>query len=69
VLTKRVGLPPIHFHEIRHSTASILADAGVDWELIQQILGHTRMRQTAHYARVDIEVKRAAMEKIGRRAG
>jgi integrase len=67
-LSERAGLPRLRFHEIRHSTASMLADAGVDWELIREILGHSRMRQTAHYARSDIEVKRAALEKIGRKA-
>lgn len=67
VLCRRAGLPRLRFHEIRHSTASILADAGVPWELIQAILGHSKMRQTAHYARPDMDVKRAAMEKIGRR--
>lgn len=69
LLCERAGLPRLTFHEIRHSTASMLADAGVDWELIRSILGHSKMRQTAHYARADIEVKRAAIEKIGRRTG
>lgn len=68
-LCKRAGLPRLTFHEIRHSTASILFDAGVDPELIRQILGHTAMRMTARYAKADIEVKRAALEKVGRRAG
>lgn len=67
-LAQRVGLPRLRFHEIRHSTASILLDAGVPIELIRQILGQTRVAMTAHYARADIEVKRAALENVGRRA-
>lgn len=35
------GLPPIHFHDLRHSAASILLCMGMDIKIIQELLGHS----------------------------
>ncbi|GHO52906.1 tyrosine-type recombinase/integrase [Ktedonobacter robiniae] len=35
------GLPPIHFHDLRHSAASILLCMGVNIKVIQELLGHS----------------------------
>jgi integrase len=40
---KRSGLPPLTFHELRHSCASILRAAGVPIEVISMILGHANV--------------------------
>ncbi len=35
------GLPHIHFHDLRHSAASILLCMGVNVKVIQGLLGHS----------------------------
>jgi integrase len=40
-LVKEAGLPPIHFHDLRHSAASILLCMGVNVKVIQELLGHS----------------------------
>ena len=43
--------PPVRFHELRHSYASMLAQAGADLLTISKLLGHADTRITArHYA-------------------
>ncbi|HEY6352956.1 MAG TPA: tyrosine-type recombinase/integrase, partial [Burkholderiaceae bacterium] len=42
---------PLRFHELRHSYASALAQAGADLLTISKLLGHADRRVTArHYA-------------------
>lgn len=38
---RRAGLPDIRFHDLRHSSATILAAAGVPMKVIQERLGHS----------------------------
>ena len=40
-LLKEAGLPYIHFHDLRHSAASILLCMGVNIKVIQELLGHS----------------------------
>jgi integrase len=40
-LLKEAGLPSIHFHDLRHSAASILLCMGVNIKVIQELLGHS----------------------------
>ncbi len=40
-LLKDAGLPHIHFHDLRHSAASILLCMGVNIKVIQEMLGHS----------------------------
>lgn len=41
------GLPPIRFHELRHSCASLLIACGVSTKEIQEWLGHSAISTTA----------------------
>jgi integrase len=41
------------FHDLRHSAACALASAGVSLQVIQKILGHTSIKMTERYVRVD----------------
>ena len=67
----RHGLPDMRFHDIRHSTASILYDNG--WELkdIQQWLGHADIGTTGniytHLTRLRKENIGCDLEKVFRR--
>ncbi len=66
VICKRAGVPRIGMHGLRHSTASILLAEGVDPMVIRQILGHTRVSMTSHYARSEEPMRREALERLGR---
>ena len=49
----RHGLPPMRFHDLRHSTASILVDKGWDINSIKEWLGHADIATTANiYAHI-----------------
>jgi len=41
------------FHDIRHTAACTLASAGVSLQVIQRILGHTSIKMTERYVRVN----------------
>ncbi len=57
-------LPPIRFHDLRHSTATILLHLGVDMKVIQEILGHSNIAMTADtYSHVSVAMQKMAMEK------
>ncbi len=40
-LLREAGVPHIHFHDLRHSAATILISMGVNPKVIQEILGHS----------------------------
>lgn len=65
-ICERAGLPRITTHGLRHSTASILLAEGVPIEVIKSLLGHTSATMTQHYARPEDDMKRAALERLGR---
>ena len=49
ILAKRMGMPRIHAHSIRHAHAVALAKAGVSLNYIQQQLGHSNIGTTSLY--------------------
>ena len=54
---KRIGMPEVTFHALRHSHASQLIDAGVDIVTISKRLGHAKpditLRVYSHMIRMD----------------
>jgi integrase len=53
-LLRRAGLPPVRFHDIRHSCLSLLAQRGEPIRDLQALAGHataafTLQRYTHHY--------------------
>jgi integrase len=45
-LLKKAGLPDIRFHDLRHSTATLLLSKGVHPKVVQEILGHSEISMT-----------------------
>ena len=57
-------MPSIHFHDLRHSTATLLLTLGVDMRTVQAILGHSSMQTTEGYAKVMPELQADAMARL-----
>jgi hypothetical protein len=45
-LLRVAGLPEIRFHDLRHSTATLLLSQGVHPKVVQEILGHSAISMT-----------------------
>ena len=59
------GYPDVHFHDLRHSCATILLGLGADLHVVREILGHTSIKTTERYAHVMVAPQRAALAKLG----
>ena len=60
-------LPQIRFHDIRHSCATILLDAGESLERVSKLLGHSSIRITADvYANVSPEATKSSADIISK---
>lgn len=60
------GLPSVRLHDARHTTATLLLEAGVDAEVIRAILGHSAVTMTRAYQTVSLSLSRTALEGLGR---
>jgi len=63
-----VGRSDVHFHDLRHGTASALLAAGVDRRIVGKILGHKSAASTNRYEHLALETAREALGRIGSRA-
>lgn len=57
-----------HFHDLRHSTASAMVNAGVPLHTVGQVLGHKDQRSTGRYSHLTQDTLAAAVATIGKRA-
>ncbi len=53
-----------HFHDLRHTAATRLADAKANIVVIAEILGHGDIRTTKRNSHAMDEAKREAVEKL-----
>jgi integrase len=60
----KVGLPHVHFHDLRHSCASILIGLGVDLYTVSKILGHASIASTERYSHLQVGQQRKALNKL-----
>lgn len=63
----RAGLPHIRIHDLRHSAASEMVNAGVDLYTVGAILGHRDPRSTKRYGHLTHETLAEAVATIGRK--
>jgi integrase len=64
-LLKKAGLPDIRFHDLRHSSATMLLSLGVHPKVVQEILGHSQISMTMDiYSHVLPTMQREAMSKL-----
>jgi integrase len=67
VARKAAGLDHLHFHDLRHSAASEMVNAGVDLYTVGQVLGHRDSRSTARYSHLTAGTLAAAVGQIGKK--
>lgn len=58
------GPPRFVLHEARHTTATLLLEAGVDPEVVKAIMGHSNIVTTAGYQHVSQELMREALDRV-----
>ncbi|MEU7403618.1 MULTISPECIES: tyrosine-type recombinase/integrase [unclassified Streptomyces] len=69
-LLHSAGLRTIRFHDLRHSTATLLLEQGVDLVVIKELLGHAHIGVTAGvYAHVRLRLQRQAIDTLGNALG
>jgi integrase len=64
-LLEKAGLPDIRFHDLRHSTATLLLSKGVHPKVVQEILGHSAINMTMDiYSHVLPTMHKEAMDGL-----
>ncbi|MFF9690770.1 site-specific integrase [Streptomyces sp. NPDC014623] len=62
---RKAGLRRIRFHDLRHSTATLLLEQGVELVVIKELLGHAHIGVTATvYAHVRLRLQRDAIDTL-----
>ncbi len=60
----------IRFHDLRHSTATLLLEQGVELVVVKELLGHAHIGVTATvYAHVRLRLQRQAIDLLGHTLG
>ncbi|MFJ5139025.1 tyrosine-type recombinase/integrase [Streptomyces sp. NPDC088707] len=66
----QAGLRRIRFHDLRHSTATLLLEQGIDLVVIKELFGHAHIGVTAGvYAHVRLRLQRQAIETLSNTLG
>jgi len=67
VALDRAGLPRIRVHDLRHTTATVLLEAGVHPKLVQYLLGHSTVALTLNtYSHITPGLSREAVRTMDR---
>ena len=61
------GYADPHFHDLRHSSASEMINAGIDLYTVGAVLGHKDARSTQRYSHLSSATLAAAMGTIGKK--
>jgi integrase len=63
-LARRCGITDVHFHSLRHTSATQMLESGIPLEKVQKILGHQDIRITQIYTQISDESTFREMEKL-----
>jgi len=64
-LLTSLELPPMRFHDLRHSYASALIESGIDMKTLSELLGHQQMSTTANiYAHVSERMRERSLAAL-----
>lgn len=63
-----MGREDLHIHDLRHSAASELLNAGVDLYTVGRVLGRKGSRSTQQYAQLAVKTLTEAEATIGAKA-
>ena len=64
-ILKRVGLPKLPIHSLRHTHAVLLLESGADMKYVQERLGHGSMQITSDvYSHISKKIEMANMDKF-----
>jgi integrase len=67
---RRLKLPSVRLHDLRHSYATLMLESGVDLKTVSHALGHSTIRITADtYAHVTPAMQQSAAERLDRIIG
>ena len=64
-ICKAAKLRDFRVHDLRHTYASTLANAGISLQVIGRLLGHTQPATTHRYAHLYDDPLREATERVG----
>ncbi len=62
---RRAEIKGLRLHDLRHTAASKMIEAGVDLVTVSKILGHSSIQMTMRYAHPTPENMKRAVEKLG----
>ena len=65
---KFLGIEDLHFHDLRHSSASEMINAGVDLYTVGAVLGHKDARSTKRYSHLATSRLAVALGTIGKKS-
>ncbi len=63
-IRKKAGFEDVRIHDLRHSFASVGANAGMGLQIIGKLLGHADPKTTARYAHIADDPVKAAADRI-----
>lgn len=64
---EKAGYPDVRFHDLRHSAASEMINAGIDLYTVGGVLGHKTPASTKRYAHLVTEKLADAVSRIGQK--
>lgn len=62
-----LGIEDLRFHDLRHSSASAMINAGVPLYTVGAVLGHKAAASTKRYSHLDTQTLADAVQRIGRK--
>jgi len=62
---KKAEIPKLRIHDLRHTAASRMIEAGINVVDVCEVLGHSDLKITMRYCHASVDNKRRAVEKLG----